>query len=170
MESSSARNTRWFVIALVGTMAMCLICIAAGFLVFRSVIDISGKAVEAVTTVVAAEPTVAAVISPSEEPEDMDLPTQMLEILNQTIVPINEPIELAERLRGLPDIPAILATSATPVDVGTSETFWVGNSDTIENFQIEAEMVYASLHVYFWVERGVKYDLGDVKALVDDFE
>jgi len=54
--------------------------------------------------------------------------------------------------------------------LGTVETFWVGNVDTIENFQIQADLVYATDHVYFWVEQGVKYDLEDVKALVDDFE
>jgi immune inhibitor A len=170
MDSSPDRKTRWFVIALVGTMAMCLVCIVAGFLVFRSVADLSEQAVEAINEVVASEPTIAAVISPSEEPEDLDLPAQMLETLNHTVVPINEPIELAERLRGLSDVPTILAASAAPIESGRIETFWVGNVDTIENFQIDAELVYASPHVYFWVERGVKYELDEVKHLVDDFE
>ena len=170
MDSSSSRNTRWFVIALVGTMTLCLICIGSGFLVFRSVIRISEQAVEAVNTVVASEPTVAAVISPSEEPEDLDLPLRMFETLSHTVVPINDPIELAERLRGLTDVSPILSTSAVPINIGTIQTFWVGNVDTIENFQIDAEMVYASPHVYFWVERGVKYERDEVKALVDDFE
>lgn len=170
MDSSSSRNTRWFVIALVGTMSMCLICIVSGFLIFRSIVSISEQAVEAVNTVVASEPTVPAVVSPSDEPEDLDLSEQTLDTLNQTIVPINDPIELAERLRGMTDVSPILATSAESIDVGVIQTFWVGNVDTIENFQIDAEMVYASPHVYFWVERGVKYEWDEVKALVDDFE
>lgn len=170
MESSQNGNTRWFVIALVGTMAMCLICIVAGFLVFRSVINISEQAVRAVNTVVAPEPTVNAVISPVQEPENSDLSGETLETLSTTIVPINDPIELAERLRGLTDVPTVLATSAEPVDVGTIHTFWVGNVDTIENFQVDAELVYSSPHVYFWVERGVKYELDEVTALVDNFE
>ena len=170
MDSSSSRNTRWFVIALVGTMSMCLICIVSGFLIFRSIVSISEQAVEAVNTVVASEPTVPAVVSPADEPEDLDLSVQTLDTLSQTIVPINEPIELAERLRGLTDVSPILTTSAESIDVGVVQTFWVGNVDTIENFQIDAEMVYASPHVYFWVERGIKYERDDVKALVDDFE
>jgi hypothetical protein len=170
MESSSSRNTRWFVIALVGTMTLCLVCIGIGFLVFRSVIDISEQAVEALSTVVDSEPTAEAVISPEEEPEDSDLSQQTLELLSSTIVPASEPIELAQRLRGLSDIPTVLATSADPIEVGTVETFWVLNNETIENFHIEAEMVYASPHVYFWVERGVKYEIEDVEALVDNFE
>ncbi|MCJ7823914.1 MAG: immune inhibitor A, partial [Anaerolineales bacterium] len=57
-----------------------------------------------------------------------------------------------------------------PVQVGTVDTFWASNVDTIENFEVQAEMVYASDHVYFWVEQGVDFDTNDVKALVDDFE
>jgi immune inhibitor A len=170
MESDSSRNTRWFVIALVGTMTICLLCAVSGFLVFRSVISISEKAVGAMNTVVSAEPTIAAIVPPSEEPEDTDLSAQTLETLSTTIVPINEPIELAERLRGLSNVPNVLAASSEPIEVGTIQTFWVGNVDTIENFQIDAEMVYATPHVYFWIERGVKYELDEVQALVDDFE
>jgi immune inhibitor A len=170
MESSSSRNTRWFVIALVGTMAMCLVCIGVGFLVFRSVIDITEKAVESLDDVMNSEPTVTAVISPSDDTGDRVLSEKTLEVLSSTTVPINEPIELAERLRGLSDVPLVLATSASPIEVGTVEMFWVANVDTIENFQIEAEMVYTTPHVYFWIENGVKYELDDVQALVDDFE
>ncbi len=170
MESSSSRNTRWFVIALVGTMTMCLVCIGVGFLVFRSVIDISRQAVGVMNDIVETEPTVEAMISPTDDQGDFTLADQTLEQLGTTIVPINEPIELVERLRGLSDIPSILATSAEPVEVGTVSTFWVANVDTIENFQIDAEMVYATPHVYFWIESGVKYELDEVQALVDDFE
>jgi hypothetical protein len=151
-------------------MTLCLVCIGVGFLVFRSVVDISEQAVDAVNEVIDSEPTITAVISPSEDPGNIDLSDQTLEQLSTTIVPFNEPIELAERLRGLSDVSPILATSADPVDIGTVETFWVANVDTIENFQIEAEMVYATPHVYFWVEQGVKYEIDEIQALVDDFE
>jgi hypothetical protein len=151
-------------------MAMCLVCIGVGFLVFRSVIDITEQAVDAVNDVIESEPTVTAVISPSDDSGNSEISDQTLELLSTTIVPINDPIELVERLRGIPDVSPILATSADPIEVGTVETFWVANVDTIENFQIEAELVYATTHVYFWVENGVKYDLDDVQALVDDFE
>jgi immune inhibitor A len=169
MESSSSKNTRWFVIALVGTMTLCLVCIGVGFLVFRSVFDISERAVEAINSL-EPEPTVPAAIAPSEVPGDSDLSHETLDVLSNTVVPINEPIELVERLRGVEGVEPILATSADPIAVGTVETFWVANVDTIENFQIEAEMVYSSPHVYFWVEDGVKYELDEIEALVEDFE
>ncbi len=170
MQSDGSRNTRWFVMALLGTMVTCLICIVSGFLVFRSIVDISEQAAEVLGTQAEAEPTLTAVISPSEEPENLRLARQTLETLARTIVPINDPIELAERLRGLSDISPVLATSAEPIEVGTIASFWVSNQDTIENFEIDAELVYATPHVYFWIETDVDYDMRDVQALVDDFE
>jgi hypothetical protein len=93
-----------------------------------------------------------------------------MEELAQTIVPLADPLDLAERLMDLEDLPRVLATDADPIPVGTREQFWVSNNDTIENFIVTAEMVYATDHVYFWIETGVSYDFDDVKALVDDFE
>ncbi len=100
----------------------------------------------------------------------MVLAFETKELLNRTIVPENDPIELSERLRGISNIPRILAEDADPIPVGTIETFWVGDVDTIEHSQIKAELVYAGQHVYFWIERGVDYDLDEVQDLVDDFE
>jgi len=54
--------------------------------------------------------------------------------------------------------------------VGTVDSFWVSDLDTDENFLIDAELVYAREHIYFWVEDGVTYEMGDVRALVDEFE
>lgn len=90
--------------------------------------------------------------------------------LGEVIVPIADPIELAERLQGVRGVSRVLATSAAPVPVGSLEQFWVHNDDTLEYAQVTAEMVYATPHVYFWVQQGVRYDLADVRALVDAFE
>jgi hypothetical protein len=114
-------------------------------------------------------PTVA-VILPTESPPIEIRDIEMLRELSQTIVPLADPADLAERLMGLEDIPRVLATSADPIPVGTIQQFWASNLDTIDNFRVTAEMVYATDHVYFWIERGISYDLNDVKALVDDFE
>ena len=170
MGSNSSSNVKWFVIALVSIMAACLTCAVTIFLVVRwgvtqvEQVELQDYLPEE------SEPTRLPLISPSEEPEDIELSVLTLEQLASTIVPINEPIELAERLRGLKDVPRILAEEAEPIPVGTVDTFWVSNVDTIENFEVQAEMVYATDHVYFWVEQGVEFDPGDVKDLVDDFE
>ncbi len=170
MGSNSSSNVKWFVIALVVIMAACLTCSVVTFLVIRWSVDTIEQVGLPEYIPEDREPTRMPLISPSDEPEDIDLSFLTLEQLASTIVPANDPIELAERLRGLKDVPRILAESAEPIPAGTVDTFWVSDTDTIENFEVQAEMVYATDHVYFWVEQGVDFDPDDVKALVDDFE
>jgi hypothetical protein len=170
MGSNNSSKVKWFVIALVSIMAACLTCVVTIFLVVRWGVTQVEQAELQDYLPEESEPTRTPLISPSEEPEDIELSVLTLEQLASTMVPINEPIELAERLRGLKDVPRILAEEAEPIPVGTVDTFWVSNVDTIENFEVQAEMVYATDHVYFWVEQGVDFDPGDVKDLVDDFE
>jgi immune inhibitor A len=171
MSSEGRSNTSLFFIALAVTMAICLGCLGSGLLAFNLVSR--SRADRAVTP---EEPTEAASVTrtpgarPSELSADADLARATLHQLENTIVPINDPIELAERLRGLADVPRIVSTVAIPIDVGSVETFWVSNNDTIENFEVQAELAYATEHVYFWIEQGIKYEQDDVAALVDEFE
>jgi len=85
-------------------------------------------------------------------------------------VPIADPISLAERLLGVKDPPLVLEDRADPVPLGTQQTFWATNVDTNENFQLKARLVYATDHVYFWVESGVDVDQSNVESFVDQFE
>jgi hypothetical protein len=94
----------------------------------------------------------------------------MREALGEEIVPVADLIGLAERLQGQSDIPRVVEETADPIPVGSVDTFWVQNEDTTEYFQVSAAMVYATPHVYFWVQQGVSYDLNDVERLVDEFE
>jgi immune inhibitor A len=168
MENNS--NAKWIIIAIVGTLSLCLIVLCATVVLVRWSINqvmAQSPTSEAIIEVVAT-PTI---FVPHEEiPSDMVLAFETKELLNQTIVPENDRIELSERLRGISNIPRILAEDADPIPVGTIETFWVGDVDTIEHSQIKAELVYAGDYVYFWIETGVDYDLDDVGDLVDDFE
>ena len=170
MTNGEGSRIKWFVLAFAGVMALCLVCAAGSVFALRFLSSWMQTATPAALPTMTVEATATSAIAPTEPARDPDRAREMLETLAQTVVPINEPIELAERLRGLPDVPRVLATEAEPIPLGTVETFWVGNVDTIENFQIQADLVYATDHVYFWVEQGVKYGLEDVKALVDDFE
>ncbi len=95
---------------------------------------------------------------------------ETLRLLGDTEVPMADPVALAERLLWLENVPRVLAEQADPIPVGTTETFWVSDVDNNENFQIDADLVYATDHVYFWVQDGVSYDLEDVRNLVDTFE
>ena len=95
---------------------------------------------------------------------------ETLKTLQTTIVPPNDPRELACRLQKLCDVPEVMATSAAPRQVGEKQKFWVHNLDTNVNNEVTATLRYSTPHVYFWVQDGVDVDEGDMKALVDEFE
>ncbi len=95
---------------------------------------------------------------------------ETLQTLENTIVPPNDPRIMACRLDGKCDVPEVMATSAAPRSIGETDTFWVSNLDTISNTEVSATLEYSTPHVYFWVQDGVRFDEGEMKALVDDFE
>jgi hypothetical protein len=95
---------------------------------------------------------------------------EMLRALGDEIVPIADPVSLAERLQGKTGIPRVLAEEADPIPLGTRRTFWATDVDTNENFQLQARLAYATDHVYFWVQEGVEFEQSEVEALVDEFE
>lgn len=86
------------------------------------------------------------------------------------LVPINDPIDLARRLQGKRDLPRNLEFSSETYRVGDRRSFWITNTDTNQNSQINATLAYISEHVYFWVEDSVRYSQREVKALVDTFD
>lgn len=96
--------------------------------------------------------------------------SETLETLQNTIIPSNDPRQLACRLKGLCDVPEVMATSAAPRVIGDKSNFWVSNLDTISNTEVQATLRYATPHVYFWVQDGVTYDEKEMKSLVDEFE
>lgn len=99
-----------------------------------------------------------------------EVPTDTLEELKVTIVPENDPIELACRLKSVCNIPETMTPPPGPRQAGEQDTFWVANVDTNENFQVDATLQYVTAHVYFWVENGVNFDKTEMMALVDAFE
>jgi hypothetical protein len=116
-------------------------------------------------------------LEPQPTDEPVPFPTQMvyvpedtLETLENTIVPINDLLDLAQRLEGKSDIPETVAAPATPYQVGDVKNFWVTNVDTNENSQIQAVLGYATDHAYFWFQEGINYDANDLSALAETFE
>ncbi|MEA3327462.1 MAG: immune inhibitor A [Chloroflexota bacterium] len=90
--------------------------------------------------------------------------------LQQEIIPINDPIFLAERLGGKNNIPETLPDPNTPYRVGDKQEFWVTNVDTNENFEISTTLRYLGENVYIWIENGVDYDQRDLTTLGDTFD
>jgi len=93
-----------------------------------------------------------------------------LNILNTATIPENDPIALAEKYRGIKNIPVMLAEPPITQINGNSKKFWVLNMDENNYRRIDAELAYQTPHVYFWVEKGVNYISSNVKKLVDVFE
>jgi len=97
-------------------------------------------------------------------------PADTLETLENTIVPINDPLDLARRLEGKDNLPRSLDEPIAQYQVGDQGSFWVTNTDNNQNFQVEASLGYLTDHVYFWVEDGVQFNQNNLKNLVDTFE
>jgi immune inhibitor A len=98
------------------------------------------------------------------EPE---FPT-LVELANEPIPP-RDRLELAERLRGVTDIPA------PPVDppdrrVGEQAPFHVSNSSEGYTREITATLQVVGEHIYLWVENGANVSQRDLEALAEFFD
>jgi immune inhibitor A len=99
-----------------------------------------------------------------------DVSTDTIETLKNSIVPENNPYELACRLKGICNVPETLPPPAAPLEVGAQQQFWIANSNTDEHFQIDATLKYITPHTYFWAEDGADVNMNDLKSLMDTFE
>ena len=97
------------------------------------------------------------------------VPTDTLQILENTIIPMSDPIELAQRLLHLENIPPTVAPPDSPYDIGTKKAFWAGNNDD-ENFLVQATLRYITDHAYFWIEDGIRYNPRNLSSLAETFE
>lgn len=96
---------------------------------------------------------------------------ETLVALETAILPDADLHELAVRYRGVDaDTLRIVSASATPYSVGDVRTFKASNLDDDLNFELDAELVYKTDHVYMWVEQGLSYDLQDIGEAADLFE
>ncbi|HAL62772.1 MAG TPA: hypothetical protein DCP08_10255 [Chloroflexi bacterium] len=93
------------------------------------------------------------------------------ELLERTEVPARDLIALTKRLKHVEEpIPEVVRESALDYEIGDEEIFWVSNVDTDEHFQITAVLLYATPHLYMWVEKEVDVDLERLKEAADIFE
>lgn len=146
----------------------CVVIVAAGVILFRAAQQtppIEDIPTQVFPTLDAPDPSPVPTLEPTPAGS---VSLETLETLNQTLVPENDPYELACRLKGICDVPRIVP--AKTYRVGDTEQFWVSNSDTAEHRQITARLVYITPHSYFWAEQDARYDEGEVKRLMDTFE
>jgi hypothetical protein len=86
------------------------------------------------------EPTLEPDALPTVSSGETGLST--LELLENTVVPENDLIELARRLQGVQDITEVLPPPAQPYRVGNRKLFWASNTDENRYFQVEATLEY----------------------------
>ena len=185
MKSSSSTVPIILTIALI--VALC--CLAIGLLIFAGGAAFLSRqdAPQATAVTISQSTPTPAVVQPtltsetatpsSEQPEpeqtvstaELDR-NQTLITLGEEIVPINDPIDLGERLGGKDNIPETLPDPNTPYEVGESQEFWVTNVDSNENFRINTTLRYRGEHVYIWIEDGVDYARADLVNLGDAFD
>lgn len=94
---------------------------------------------------------------------------QTLAQVRDTIIPVRDRVDLARRLSNLTDIPTPPA-KAPEVKIGDVMTFKADNLEEDHEVQIEAELVYATEHVYMFVEVGYPVDLEAIQGSADRFE
>ena len=99
----------------------------------------------------------------------MSVPTDTLYTLENTFIPINNPIELAHRLLNLDNLSSTEAPPASFYQVGAQQSFWIGDGE-VENFRVQATLRYVTDHAYFWVEDNVSYRPRDLSSLAEAFE
>ena len=125
------------------------------------------------------EPVKVEVISPStpstaensQDPEQSaGVYSSTLETLKDVEIPINDPIDIAQRLEGKENIPLTLPVTDLDRQVGEKESFWVTNIDNAENFQVQTTLAAVTDHLYFWIEDGVDYSQIALNKLVREFE
>ena len=154
----------------------CVVIVAAGVIVYQAYQQVPID--DYFPTVEPTSPFSPPTHAPTDEPSSpVPAPTldrtgsvsaQTLETLNQTLVPENDPYELACQLKGVCDVSRTVPGKT--YNVGDKEQFWVSNNDTAEHRQITAKLLYITPHTYFWAEEGASVNQGDMKRLMDTFE
>ena len=112
----------------------------------------------------------AGVPSAPSSPSADEVISSTIEIFQKANIPINNPIDLAERLKNQSNLPTALEFPVKVYQLGDRESFWITDTETNENISIPATLAYISDHVYFWVEDGVHYRNREISTLVDTFE
>ncbi|MEE4194618.1 MAG: hypothetical protein V2J07_05395 [Anaerolineae bacterium] len=106
----------------------------------------------------------------SVSPEAIEDAYQTLAALEEVVVPLADPEDIAFRLLRIENIPDVIETAPIQYKIGDKKTFWLSNLDSNESFQTECELAYITDHAYFWIEPGVSYNQNDLERLAETFE
>ena len=168
------RNT---VPIIVITCVVILVCCLLGILLISAGIVFVFKETSVITITELPELPLDGLVVPEPtpiliRPDESTVPFYLgaLEILDNTSIPVSDLPDLARRLEGKENIPIKLPLVTKPLATGTVDQFWVTNTDTNENFLIEATLQFITDHSYYWIENGTRYNRKDLEKLAKTFE
>src|SRR3990172_1912407 len=95
---------------------------------------------------------------------------ETLLLLQDTIVPENDPLELADRLQHIENVPETIPAPSKTFQVGDRRSFYVTDTDTNVTSSYNATLRYVGDIVYFCVEDSVDYEQNDLVDLARTFE
>ncbi len=157
------------VLALFLLFSCCCGCGVTGWALWQTAQEVEWDVTPLLTTVEPGEEETS-----TATPVAVEVPPQALENLEavqQSDVPPADLHELGIRFRGVdPNTPRVASTTNPDYPVGTVRRFTVSDADADKTFEIEAELVYKTPHVYVWVEKGVEVDERRLKKAADLFE
>jgi immune inhibitor A len=93
-----------------------------------------------------------------------------LSMMEDTLIPPRDRLDLAQRLLGVTDLPAPPTVAPPELAIGDVQTFWADDVSRDRSFQLDAELVYKTPHVYMFVEVGYQVDLNAIERSADQFE
>ena len=161
---------------LIGTILVMILCLLVlCCLVIASIIYFGATKADELSTDLPdfLEPTPIVTLDPNQSnllPEVIAQTQLTLDTLNESVVPINDPIDLAGRLGGKPGVPSQLIDPNAPYELGAKKEFWVTNTDTNENFKVNMTLQFVGDNLYFWIQDGVKYKDSDLQKLATTFD
>ncbi|HMN13742.1 MAG TPA: hypothetical protein PKD55_15625, partial [Bellilinea sp.] len=157
MKSSSS-NVWLIVIIIFVLLCLCTVCTlgALGVVVMRVGQNISTQmetpgafnipTIPGIDT--PATPAVKTPAAPITPGNASDGAFQTLKNLTEAIVPLNNPIDLAERIGGVQNVPT-LVPDTTAYKVGDRKDFWISNTDTNDTFKVTAVLRKIVPSAYF---------------------
>jgi hypothetical protein len=95
-----------------------------------------------------------------------------LDRLLATPIPPRDPLDLYARMNGVDPatIKRVVNDSVPSYQVGRSDQFWVGNQQTGEYHQAQADLRFVSPHAYWYVEQGRSVPQQAIERSADYFE
>jgi len=103
------------------------------------------------------------------DPERMRNAEDVLSLLENTLIPVADLNQLAEKFEGKGNVPTHLTSAPIQYKVGDTLNFFVLNTDTNETRVAKATLQYAIENIYFWVENGIEFSKRDLKTVMDRF-